>query len=49
MPLGDAVARATALMQALVARTHELGSPELRMVEIDWASQPPGAHAERLV
>jgi pyridoxine kinase len=49
VPLGDAVARATALMAALVARTHELGSPELRMVEIDWSSQPRGARAERLV
>ena len=35
-------------MEQLVARTHELNSPELRMVEIDWASQPPGAHAERV-
>jgi pyridoxine kinase len=48
VPLGDAVARATARMAALVARTHEVGSPELRMVEIDWSSQPPGARAERL-
>jgi pyridoxal/pyridoxine/pyridoxamine kinase len=48
VPLGDAVGRTTALMAALVARTHELHSPELRMVEIDWASQPPDAGAERL-
>jgi pyridoxine kinase len=47
-PLGEAVARATALMQALIARTHELGAPELRLVEIDWASAPPGAAAERV-
>jgi pyridoxine kinase len=48
VPLGDAVARSTALMQALVARTHELGAPELRLVEIDWASTPAGARAERI-
>jgi pyridoxine kinase len=47
-PLPTTVARATALMEELVARTHELGAPELRMVEIDWASEPPGAHAERV-
>ena len=28
-------------MEELIARTHELGSPELRMVEIDWAAEPP--------
>ena len=39
---------ATALMEQLIARTYELGAPELRMVEIDWASQPAGAHAERV-
>ena len=32
--------RATALMQQLIARTHELGAPELRLIEIDWASEP---------
>jgi pyridoxine kinase len=48
VPLGDAVARATALMEELIARTYALGDPELRMVEIDWASEPPGAHAERV-
>ena len=32
--------RATALMEQLIARTHELGAPELRMVEIDWAAEP---------
>ena len=47
-PLGESVARTTALMEALIARTTELGDPELRMVEIDWASEPPGAHAERV-
>ena len=47
-PLADAVARATALMQALIARTHELRAPELRLVEIDWSSELPGAHAERV-
>ena len=47
-PLGEAVARATALMQELIARTHELGAPELRLVEIDWAAEPAGAHAERV-
>jgi pyridoxal/pyridoxine/pyridoxamine kinase len=47
-PLGESVARATALMQQLIARTHELGAPELRLVEIDWASEPAGAHAERV-
>ena len=41
-PLPATVARATALMEELVARTHELRAPELRMVEIDWASEPPG-------
>jgi hypothetical protein len=35
-------------MEELVARTHALRAPELRMVEIDWASEPPGAHAERV-
>jgi pyridoxine kinase len=49
VPLGDAVARATALMAALVARTYEVGAPELRLIEIDWASHPPGARAERLI
>lgn len=48
IPLGDAVARATALMHALIARTHELGAPELRVIEIDWAARPAGARAERL-
>ena len=42
------MARATALMEQLIARTYELGSPELRMVEIDWAAEPPGAHAVRV-
>ena len=35
-------------MQQLIARTHELGAPELRLIEIDWAAEPPGAHAERV-
>ena len=35
-------------MEELIARTSELGAPELRMVEIDWASQPAGAHAVRV-
>ena len=47
-PLDETVARSTALMEELIARTFELGSPELRMVEIDWASQPAGAHAVRV-
>ncbi|HET6172683.1 MAG TPA: pyridoxal kinase [Gaiellales bacterium] len=47
-PLSESVARATALMEALVARTYELGAPELRLVEIDWASEPAGAHATRV-
>ena len=47
-PLDETVARGTALMEELIARTFELGSPELRMVEIDWASQPAGAHAVRV-
>jgi pyridoxine kinase len=47
-PLGEAVARATALMQELIARTYELGAPELRLIEIDWAAQPASAHAERV-
>jgi pyridoxine kinase len=47
-PLADAVARATALMQALVTRTHELRAPELRVVEIDWSCEPPDAHADRV-
>ncbi len=47
-PLPDTIGRATALMQILVARTHELGAPELRMVEIDWASAPPHPPAERI-
>jgi pyridoxine kinase len=47
-PLDETVARGTALMAELIARTFELGSPELRMVEIDWASQPAGAHAVRV-
>ena len=48
IPLGETVARATALMEELIARTHELGAPELRMVHIDWAAEPPGAHAVRV-
>jgi pyridoxine kinase len=48
VPLGEAVGRATALMDALVARTHELGEPELRMVEIDWSSAPDHAPFERI-
>ncbi|MDX6563590.1 MAG: pyridoxine kinase [Gaiellales bacterium] len=48
IPLGDAVARATGLMRDLIARTHELGAPELRLIEIDWAKEPAGAHAERV-
>jgi pyridoxine kinase len=48
IPLAETVARATALMEELIARTHELDSPELRMVEIDWAAEPPGAHAVRV-
>ena len=48
IPLAETVARATALMEQLIARTYELGAPELRMVEIDWASEPPGAHAVRV-
>jgi len=47
-PLDETVARGTALMEQLIARTFELGSPELRMVEIDWSSQPAGAHAVRV-
>jgi pyridoxine kinase len=47
-PLDATVARATALMEELISRTYELGAPELRMVEIDWASEPPGAHAVRV-
>jgi pyridoxine kinase len=47
-PLPDAVARATALMEQLIARTHELGAPELRLVEIDWASEPPVTPAVRV-
>jgi pyridoxine kinase len=47
-PLADAVARTTAIMEELVARTTALDEPELRMVEVDWASEPPGAHAERV-
>jgi pyridoxine kinase len=47
-PLGEAVGRATALMAELIARTHAAGAPELRLIEIDWASQPAGAHAERI-
>jgi pyridoxal/pyridoxine/pyridoxamine kinase len=48
IPLAETVARATALMEQLIARTHELDSPELRMVEIDWAAEPAGAHAVRI-
>jgi pyridoxine kinase len=48
IPLSETVARATALMEELIARTVELGAPELRMVEVDWASEPPGAHAVRV-
>jgi pyridoxine kinase len=48
IPLAETVARSTALMEELIARTHELDSPELRMVEIDWAAEPPGAHAVRV-
>jgi pyridoxine kinase len=47
-PLEETVARATALMEELIARTHELGAPELRMVQIDWAAEPSGAHAVRV-
>jgi pyridoxine kinase len=47
-PLADAVARTTAIMEELVARTTALDAPELRMVEVDWAAEPPGAHAERV-
>jgi pyridoxine kinase len=47
-PLPDAVARATALMEQLIARTHEIGAPELRLVEIDWASEPPVTPAVRV-
>jgi pyridoxine kinase len=47
-PLDETVARGTALMEELIARTFELGAPELRMVEIDWASEPAGAHAVRV-
>jgi len=47
-PLDETVARGTALMEQLIARTFELGSPELRMVEIDWSSHPAGAHAVRV-
>jgi pyridoxine kinase len=47
-PLDETVARATALMQQLIARTYELDAPELRMVEVDWAAVPAGAHAERV-
>jgi pyridoxine kinase len=46
--LEQTVARATALMEELIARTHELGAPELRMVQIDWAAVPASAHAERV-
>ena len=35
-------------MQQLIARTHETGAPELRLIEIDWASEPAGAHAEKV-
>ena len=48
VPLGDAVGRATGLMQALIARTHELGAPELRLVEIDWSSPLAAAQVERV-
>lgn len=48
IPLGETVARATALMDDLVARTVAVDSPELRMVEVDWAAEPAGAHAERI-
>ena len=48
VPLDAAVGRATALMAQLIARTHELGAPELRLVEIDWAAEPAGAAAERV-
>jgi pyridoxine kinase len=48
IPLNETVARSTALMEELIARTHELDSPELRMVEIDWAAEPSGAHAVRV-
>jgi pyridoxine kinase len=48
VPLGAAVGRATELMARLIARTHELGAPELRLVEIDWAAAPDGAQAERV-
>ena len=37
-PLDETVARGTALMEELIARTFELGAPELRMVEIGRAS-----------
>ena len=47
-PLDETVARGTALMEQLIARTFELGSPELRMVEIDWSSHPARAHAVRV-
>jgi pyridoxine kinase len=47
-PLDETVARGTALMEELIARTFELGAPELRMVEIDWASKPAGAHSVRV-
>ena len=47
-PLPDAVARTTAIMEQLIARTHALEAPELRMVEIDWAAEPANAHAERV-
>ena len=48
LPLGEAVGRATALMHALIARTHELGAPELRLVEIDWSAAPESAPFERV-
>jgi pyridoxine kinase len=48
IPLNETVARSTALMEELIARTHELDSPELRMVEIDWAAEPAGAQAVRV-
>jgi hypothetical protein len=35
-------------MEQLIARTHELGAPELRLVEIDWASEPPVTPAVRV-
>jgi hypothetical protein len=35
-------------MEELIARTHELAAPELRMVQIDWAAEPEGAQAVRV-